>query len=58
VLFKVVLVEMKIEVIKVWNAAIHTLDHFVLKFEKSRVKWDPDVAREGGGRIVTHSTET
>ncbi len=26
----VVLVEMKIEVIEVWNAVVHTLDHLVL----------------------------
>ncbi len=38
----VVLVEMKVEAIEVWNAAVHTLDHFVLKLKKSRVvKWDP-----------------
>jgi hypothetical protein len=55
----VVLVKMYIEAIKVWNAAIHMLNHFVLKFEKSRViKWDPDVAREGGSRVVTQWTET
>jgi hypothetical protein len=27
----VVLVKVEIEAIEVWNAAIHTLDHFVLK---------------------------
>jgi hypothetical protein len=55
----VVLVKMKVETIQVWNAPVHTLNYFVLELKKSRaVKWDPDVAREGGGHIVTHRTET
>jgi len=33
----VVLVKVEIEAIEVWNAAIHTLDHSVLKLEKCRV---------------------
>jgi hypothetical protein len=42
------LVKVEVEAIKVWNAAIHTLNHFVLKLEESRVvKWDPYVADEG-----------
>jgi len=41
------LIKVEIETIEVWNAAIHTLDHSVLKLEKSRVvKWDPYVADE------------
>jgi hypothetical protein len=41
----VLLIKVKVETIEVWNAAIHTLDHFVLKLQKSRVvKRDPDMA--------------
>jgi hypothetical protein len=44
----VVLVKVEIEAIEVWNAAIHMLDHFVLKLKECGVvKWDPDVADEG-----------
>jgi hypothetical protein len=44
----VVFIEVKIVAIKVWNAAIHTLDHLILEFEKSRViEWNPNVTGEG-----------
>ena len=57
--FSVVFVEMKVESIKVWNAAIHTLDHLVLEFEKSRVvERDPNVAGESRSRVMTHWPET
>ena len=43
----VVFIEVKVEAIKVWNAAIHMLDHLILKFEKSRVvEWNPYVTGE------------
>ena len=42
------LVKVEIETIKVWNAAIHTLNHPVLKLKECRVvKWDPYMADEG-----------
>ena len=45
--FSVVFIEVKVESIEVWNAAIHMLDHFVLKLKECRVvKWDPDMAGE------------
>jgi hypothetical protein len=41
------LIKVEIKTIEVWNAAIHTLNHSVLKLEKSRVvKWDPYVTDE------------
>jgi hypothetical protein len=53
------LIKIEVEPIKVWKAAIHTLDHFVLKLQKCGVvKWYPDVACEGGSRVVAHWTET
>jgi hypothetical protein len=53
------LIKVEIKTIEVWNAAVHTLNHFVLKLEKSRVvKWDPYVTDESGSRVVTHWTET
>ena len=55
----VVFIEVKIVAIKVWNAAIHTLGHLVLEFEKSRVvEWNPNVTGEGRSRVVTHRPET
>jgi len=55
----VVFIEVKVEAIKVWNAAIHTLDHLILEFEKSRVvEWNPNVTGEGRSRVVTHRPET
>jgi hypothetical protein len=55
----VVLIKIEVETIEVWNAAIHMLDHFVLELQKGGVvKWDPDMAREGGSRVVAHWTET
>ncbi len=53
------MIKVEVEMIEVWNAAIHTFDHFVLKLQKSTVvKRDPDVACEGGSRVVAHWTET
>jgi hypothetical protein len=55
----VVFVKVEIKAIEVWNAAIHTLNHLVLEFEKSRViERDPYVAGESGSRVVTHGPET
>jgi hypothetical protein len=55
----IVLVKVEIEAIEVWNAAIHTLDHSVLKLKECRVvKWNPDVAGESRGRVVSHWPET
>ncbi len=49
--FPVVFVEVKVESIEVWNAAIHMLNHLVLEFEKSRViEGDPYMAGESRGR--------
>ena len=57
--FPVVFAEIKVESIKVWNAAIHTLDHLVLEVEKSGVvERDPNVAGESRSRVVTHWPET
>ena len=57
--FSVVFVEVKVKSIEVWNAAIHTLHHLVLKFEKSRViERDPYMAGESRSRVVTHGPET
>jgi len=57
--FSVVFVEVKVESIEVWNAAIHTLNHLVLEFEKSRViERDPYMAGESRSRVVTHGPET
>jgi hypothetical protein len=54
----VVLVKFEVKMIQVWNAPVHTLDHFLLKVKTSRViERDLDVAREGGGQVVTHRTE-
>ena len=51
--FSVIFVEVKVESIKVWNAAIHTLNHLVLEFEKSRVvERDPYMAGESRSRVV------
>jgi len=56
---RVSLIQVEIKTIEVWNAAIHTLDHSVLKLEKSRiVEWDPDVTDEGGSRVVSHWAKT
>jgi hypothetical protein len=53
------LIKVEIKAIEVWNAAIHPLDHSVLKLEKSRVvKWDPYVTDESGSRVVSHWPET
>jgi len=53
----VVLIKFEVKTVEVWNTAFHMLDHFVQKANKSRVvKWDPDVAREGRGSVVTHRT--
>jgi hypothetical protein len=55
----VVFVKFEMKAIEVWNAAIHTLNHLVLEFEKSRViERDPYVAGESGSRVVTHGPET
>ena len=55
----VVFVEVKVESIEVWNAAIHTLNHLVLELEKSRViERDPYMAGESRSRVVTHGPET
>ena len=35
--FSVVFVEVKVESIEVWNAAIHALGHLILELKKSRV---------------------
>ncbi len=56
--FSVVFIEVKVEAIKVWNAAIHSLDHLILELEKSRVvKGNSNVTGEGGSRVVTHRPE-
>ncbi len=53
------LIQVEIKTIEVWNAAIHTLHHSVLKLEKSRVvEWDPDVTDEGRSRVVSHWPKT
>ena len=55
----VVFVKVEMKAIEVWNAAIHTLNHLVLEFERSRViERDPYVAGESGSRVVTHRPET
>ena len=55
----VVFAEFEVEFFEVWNAAIHMLNHLVLKFEKSRViERDPYMAGESRGRVVTHGPET
>jgi hypothetical protein len=52
------LIKVEIKAIEVRNATIYTLDHFVLKLEKSRVvKWDPYVTDESGSRLVSHWPE-
>ena len=57
--FSVVFVEVKVEFIEVWNAAIHALGHLILELKKSRVvKWNPDVTDESRSRVVTHGPET
>jgi hypothetical protein len=53
------LIKVEIKAMEVWNAAIHTLDHFVLKLEKSRaVEWDPYMTDESGSRVVSHWPKT
>jgi hypothetical protein len=55
----VVFAEFEVEFFEVWNAAIHTLNHLVLEFEKSRViERDPYMAGESRSRVVTHGPET
>ncbi len=57
--FSVVFIEVKVESIEVWNAAIHMLNHLVLEFEKSRViERDPYMAGESRGRVMPHGPET
>ncbi len=57
--FSVVFVEVKVESIEVWNAAIHMLNHLILELKKSRViKRDPYMAGESKSRVVTHGPET
>jgi hypothetical protein len=54
----VVFAEFEVEFFEVWSAAIHTLNHLVLEFEKSRViERDPYMAGEGRGRVMTHGTK-
>jgi hypothetical protein len=54
----IVLVQVEFEAIKVRNAAIHSLDHLRLELQKSGiVKWDPDVADESLGWVVSHGSE-
>jgi len=54
----IVLVQVEFEAIKVWNAAIHSLDHLRLELQKSGVvKWDSDVADESRGCVVSHRSE-
>jgi hypothetical protein len=46
------LIKVNIKAIEVWNAAIHMLDHSVLKLEKSRVvEWYPYVTVVCGNRL-------
>ena len=55
----VVFAEFEVEFFEVWNAVIHTLNHLVLEFEKSRVvERDPYMAGESRGRVMTHGPET
>ncbi len=55
----VVFAEFEVEFFEVWNAVIHTLNHLVLEFEKSRVvERDPYMAGESRGCIMTHGPET
>ena len=55
----VVFADFEVEFFEVWNAVIHTLNHLVLEFEKSRVvKRDPYMAGESRGRVMTHGPET
>jgi hypothetical protein len=57
--FSVVFIEVKVESIEVWNAAIHTLDHLILELKKSRVvEWNPDMTGESRSRVVTHGPKT
>ena len=57
--FSVVFVEVKVEFIEVWDAAIHALGHLILELKKSRVvKWNPDMTGESRSRVVTHGPET
>ncbi len=52
------LIKVEVKLIEVWNAAIHTFDHYVLKLEKSGVvKWDSYVTDEGGSRVMSHWPE-
>ncbi len=54
----IVLVQVEIKGIKVWNAAIHSLDHLRLELQKSGVvKWDSDVADESRGCVASHRSE-
>ena len=53
--FSVVFVEVEVELIEVWNAAIHTLDHLILELKKSRVvERNPDMTGESRSCVVTH----
>jgi hypothetical protein len=57
--FSVVFIEVKVELIEVWNAAIHTLGHLSLELKKSGVvKRDPDMTGESRSCVVTHGPET
>ena len=57
--FSVVFVKVKVESVKVWNAAIHTLGHLILELKKSRVvEWNPYVTGESRSCVVTHWPET
>jgi hypothetical protein len=56
--FSVVFVEVEVESIEVWNAAIHTLDHLILELKKSGVvERDPDMTGESRSCVVTHGPE-
>ncbi len=44
----VVLIRVEVEAVEVWKAAVHTLDHLLLKVKKGGVvERDPNVAGEG-----------
>jgi hypothetical protein len=54
----VVFVQFEVKMIEVWNALIHTIDHFLLKMKKGRlVERDPYMTSESRGCVVTHWTE-
>ncbi len=55
----VIVVDVEMETIEVWNAAIHTLGHLSLELKKSGVvKRDPDMTGKSRGRGVTHGPKT